>query len=55
MNFREATLPVELSSATADRLDTQKRRVRALKRVLIAKAEVRRLKALVGRKRLPSR
>jgi hypothetical protein len=36
----------------ADTLMAQKRQIRALKRVLIAKAEVRRLKSLVGRRRI---
>ena len=36
----------------ADVLLAQKRKIRALKRVLIAKAEVRRLRSLVGRQRI---
>ena len=36
----------------ADVLLAQKRQIRALKRVLIAKAEVRRLKSLLGRRRV---
>jgi hypothetical protein len=36
----------------ADVLLEKKRQIRALKRVLIAKAEVRRLKSLVGRRRI---
>lgn len=35
-----------------DTLQAQKRQIRALKRVLIAKAEVRRLKSLIGRHRV---
>jgi len=40
------------SALNVQRLAEQKRRIRALKRVLVAKAEVRRLKALVGHRRV---
>jgi hypothetical protein len=33
----------------------QKRQIQALKRVLIAKAEVRRLRSLIGRRRITAR
>ena len=39
----------------AEVLLAQKQQIRALKRVLIAKAEVRRLKSLVGRRRVTAR
>lgn len=45
--------PVPTHSAEA--LLAQKRHVRTLKRILIAKAEMRRLKSLVGRRRSPAR
>jgi hypothetical protein len=46
---RENAVPVQ---SRADTLLEQKRQIRALKRVLIAKAEVRRLKSLVGHRRV---
>jgi hypothetical protein len=43
------------SKVDANALLTKKRQIRALKRVLIAKAEIRRLKSLVGLRRVTAR
>jgi hypothetical protein len=56
--MEQRTPPADTRSAPREPaavLSEQKRQIRALKRMLIAKAEVRHLKSPIGRKRITAR